>query len=574
VTQEQQNNSIPLIVGVTGHRDLVEDELEHLERAAEAFFGDLQRRYPDLPILILTSLAEGADTLIAEVAIRCDCRIKIVLPMPYALFATDFEGEALAKFDALLEGQEVIELPVFEGTSDGEVALSGQARDRQYARLGSFLAAHSHILLAIWDGKYKNAVGGTGQIIQFHQKNINALADSEERSRLDIGDDESDLVYHIPCSRRSSGEPVDDLLVAKGSWFTRDDTAPRVEELPLRYGQVFERTQEFNRDIAAGHNWHEAYDFEPEAALLSAAGNARTAEIRRIYLYSDALATVFRNRVLWSLRLTLTAALGAGLAFILYADFADQGYMIWGYLIFVALTLGSYALAERQNWQRRYVDYRVLAEGLRVQFYWSICGVEMPNPNHYSHDSFFQGRDLQLGWIRNVMRYTGLQADGVSVVEDTDLDIVVDGWVGNHERGQFGYYFQKADERLKDHKRTQRLIRGCFLLGVIAATILALFDDQVGSFSGNLLVALMGLLPITAAARQNYAHRMAERELVAQFAHMREVFANAHRLIANARSHDEKLQILRDLGEAALSEHAQWVLRQRERPLPGGDAVA
>ncbi|NKB99268.1 MAG: hypothetical protein GKR90_12350 [Pseudomonadales bacterium] len=573
----ESSGTIPLIVGVTGHRDLVEGEVAALEAAAEKFFVNLQSRYPDLPILVLSSLAEGADTLITDVAIRCQCRVQIVLPMPYELFATDFVGDARVKFDSMLEGQDVIELPLFEGVSEAEVSALGDARDRQYARLGSFLAAHSHILLALWDGRYKNAVGGTSQIIQFHQKDVSALSDDEERSRLDIGDDESDLVYHIACTRRSSGAPESGLTVAAGVWFTRDDRAPRVTELPLRYDQVFERTQTFNRDIAASQDLAQPYDLEPVDDLLSATGIAGSEAIRRVYLYSDALAELFQRRVLWSLRLTLMSALGAGLSFILYADFADQGYMIWGYLLFVALTVGSYLLAESRKWQRRYVDYRALAEGLRVQFYWSISGVEMSNPNRYSHDSFFQGRDLQLGWIRNVMRYTGLHADGVSQVDGRDLEVVVDGWVGDRERGQFGYYFQRADDKLRNHKRTQRLIRGCFLLGVTAAAILAFFGgtllSDTGGVSGNLLVALMGLLPITAAARQNYAHRMAERELVAQFAHMRDVFANARRLIDNAGSQHEKRQILKDLGEAALSEHAQWVLRQRERPLPGGDAV-
>ncbi|MBT5686843.1 MAG: hypothetical protein HOJ11_17675 [Gammaproteobacteria bacterium] len=84
----------------------------------------------------------------------------------------------------------------------------------------------------------------------------------------------------------------------------------------------------------------------------------------------------------------------------------------------------------------------------------------------------------------------------------------------------------------------------------------------------------MGLLPIVAASRQNYAHRLAERELAAQYNHMLNVFENAHRLLKQTESAAEQQSILRDLGDAALNENAQWVLRQRERPLPGSDAAA
>lgn len=563
---------VPLIVGVTGHRDIVAEERPVLEASVQRFIAALQAQFPNLPLLVLTSIAEGADTLVAEVAIRSGCQVQIVLPMPLDLFATDFEGDALVKFHSLMAGQDVIELPVQEGVSDEAVSQSGHARDGQYVRLGSFLAAHSHILLALWDGQYQPALGGTSQVIHIHQRDISAMADTTERSRLDIRDDESDLVYHIPCSRKSSGTPAHGLKPGEGRWFTRDDTAPRVTELPLRYLSVFERAQEFNQDVCALKTWRDATDLQPD--VLPAAAESRCADIRALFLAADALGRRFQKRVLWSLRLTLTSVVGAGLSFILYADFADQDYMIWGYLLFVALTLVSYLLAGRRQWHRRYVDYRVLAEALRVQFYWALSGVEMTHPHRFSHDSFFQGRDLQLGWIRNVMRFTGLQSDGGPRPDATALMQAVDGWVGDENRGQFGYFRQKAEEKLKTHRLTQKLITLCFSLGVTAAAVLAFAVGELATLTGNLLVALMGVLPITAAVRQTYAHRTAERELVAQFANMRTVFENAHRMIAGARTREEQLQILRDLGEAALSEQAQWVVRQRERPLPGSDAMA
>ncbi len=83
----------------------------------------------------------------------------------------------------------------------------------------------------------------------------------------------------------------------------------------------------------------------------------------------------------------------------------------------------------------------------------------------------------------------------------------------------------------------------------------------------------MGLLPLVAAARQNYAHRIAQRELVAQYTQMRKVFTFAARLLDETKDTEHAQEILQDLGEAALNESAQWVLRQRERPLPGGDAL-
>ncbi|MEM7079490.1 MAG: hypothetical protein AAF513_12765 [Pseudomonadota bacterium] len=555
---------VPLMVGVTGHRDLAEQDIDQVRQRIEAFLRELQTRYPNSPIMILSAVAEGADTLVVESAERMGCQIQLILPMPVDLYREDFSGAARNHFEAMVARHPTTELALLE---EG-VAFS---HERQYEQLGSFLTAHSHVLLALWDGKYIDAPGGTSQVVDFHQRDISPMYDEKQvRSAVDITDDESDLVYHIVCGRQSSGAPASPLRAGSAYWFTRDDQQPRTSELPIRYHQVFTRLDRFNQDIQKPPI-EAAYRLEPQQHQP----DPHPCEpIQTIYGISDALAGMYQNRVMRALQTTLGAAVLAGLFFILYADFEDQGSMIWGYLLFVGLALGSYLWAQRQEWQRCYLDYRVLAESLRVQYYWALAGVRMSNPSRFSHDSFMQGRDLELGWIRHVMRYTGLQADAGFQPGAAELGDAIRGWVGDQNQGQLEYYQRKAGEKLYQHKRTQLLARGCFVLGLLAAALLALGVGDLVTSADTWLVALMGLLPIVAAARQTYAHRVAERELVAQYAHMHEIFANAHRLIEQAREQDSAERqikiILRDLGEASLNENAQWVLRQRERPLPGG----
>jgi len=564
---------VPLIVGVTGHRDLVADELGEIEVQVRAFFSDLQRRYPDLPVLLLTSLASGADTLVAEIAIDMGCDVTNVLPMPRQMYEQDFEGEQLERFESLCAANRTLELPLLDSETTDVVAAQGASRNLQYERLGAFLAAHSHILLALWDGKFNQAIGGTGHVIDFHRRDVTALAeDGQVRSQLDVADDESDLIYHVVCSRVSAGAPAEGLAAGTACWLTRDDVEPRNAALPQRYGQVFEHMSQFNRDLDLIGDSAALYTLEP--VQTTSAAEQATSAIQWLYGRGDALASLYQKRMLWALRATLGAALLAGMSFIMYADFADQPGMIWGYLVFVGVAIASYLLAQRFDWQRRHLDYRVLAEGLRVQYYWTLAGVEMSNPSRYSHDSFFQGRDLQLGWIRNVMRFTGIQADSVFMPGELELTAAIEGWVGDEVSGQLGYYQVKADEKVMHHHATQRITSACLMLGVAAAATLAVGGPVLDSLLSNWLVALMGLLPVVAAVRQNYAHRLAERELVAQYAHMREVFRSAHRLLQGTREPAAQQVILRDLGEAALNENAQWILRQRERPLPGGDAMS
>ncbi|MFP6815914.1 MAG: hypothetical protein VB949_09655 [Pseudomonadales bacterium] len=50
----------------------------------------------------------------------------------------------------------------------------------------------------------------------------------------------------------------------------------------------------------------------------------------------------------------------------LKADLPDQEEMIYPYLFFILLAMIVITVERRGGWQRKYLDYRVLAEGLRV----------------------------------------------------------------------------------------------------------------------------------------------------------------------------------------------------------------
>ncbi|KAF1705037.1 hypothetical protein [Pseudoxanthomonas kaohsiungensis] len=78
----------------------------------------------------------------------------------------------------------------------------------------------------------------------------------------------------------------------------------------------------------------------------------------------------------------------------------------------------------------------------------------------------------------------------------------------------------------------------------------------------------MGFLSIAAGVHEAYMHKKADREMVRQYRFMQRIFASARRLLADAPGLEEKRRILVALGEAALTEHAEWSLMHRARPLP------
>ncbi len=42
--------SVPIMIGVTGHRDIYEEDYQELKRRVQSIFADLKAKYPFTPI--------------------------------------------------------------------------------------------------------------------------------------------------------------------------------------------------------------------------------------------------------------------------------------------------------------------------------------------------------------------------------------------------------------------------------------------------------------------------------------------------------------------------------------------
>src|SRR5712692_7019044 len=100
---------LPLVIGATGHRDLRDEDILELKRAVAGVIERLKRDYlggdTETPIIVLSSLAEGADRLIAQVALDHGAKLIAPLPMPADEYRRDFEPglkpDVATEFDRL-----------------------------------------------------------------------------------------------------------------------------------------------------------------------------------------------------------------------------------------------------------------------------------------------------------------------------------------------------------------------------------------------------------------------------------------------------------------------------------------
>ena len=557
-----------LSVGLTAHRDLVPEQEPALREAVRSFFGALRQRFPDLPLRLISALAEGGDQLVAEEALALGVELVVPLPMPLAEYERDFENaQALARFRGLLAHARVRVLPLAPGVSEAQVAVRGEARNRQYAQLGMFISSHCQLLLALWDGKPSEATGGTAQVVEFHLRNVMTSLSATDTAPNLLADDESDLVYHLRCDRRFSEQTPHQVVQAR--WLTLAGEHSLSAGIPGHYGHVFEQMQELNRDVDRYRSQIRAGASPLLDDSLPAPLPPLTAATERLFHAADWLALHFQRRVRASLRATHAIAGLMGLSFILFSDIRASRFFVAAFLMLFLAGLVLTLVGRRREWQRKYLDYRGLAEGLRVQLYWRLAGVDTPPSSSLGYDSFLQKQDVELSWIRHAMRGTGLLQDETLVPDTRWLAWVVEHWIGDRQGqgGQLSYYRAGTRRRERAYRITTRLGELALAGGLLGALMLLLGDPgQMAHLQQPLLLA-MGLLPLLAGIRDAYSYKKADRELIKQFRFMSRLFESCSLRLRHSRSDGETRQLLMALGKACLEEHAEWILLHRERPL-------
>ena len=558
----QDADAIPLIVGVTSHRDLREAELAGLRGQVARLFDRLREAYPDLELAVLSPLAEGGDQLVAEEGLRQGARLLVPLPLPVDIYLHDFHSEVQrSHFLDLLRQGETLPLPLPDGVGIEALREPGPLRDLQYARCGLYVADHCHLLLALWDGRPSSRLGGTAQVVGYYLgQSMPGAGDARTRVRRVLANDDDSLVFHVPTGRR---QHQGDVLAPdeQPTWLTSRGRSPGDLPMPAGFPAIFERLQSFARDLRR----------YPEAQLPSAEADGTV--VQRLYVGADRLAMHFRGRVLLALRTTHVMVALMGITLLVYQYVREPQWLLWMFLVVFAAGILLAHIARRGEWHRKYIDYRSLAEGLRVQWFWRRAGISATGDQNFAHDNFLQKQDVELGWIRNVMRFAGLQV--TAPIDPGDVGHVCDEWVGEDDGNgnggaELAWYTRRAIERSRQEQMTRVLGAVCLWAGIAICLLLALAWPRLPLPTRNMLEIALGTLSIIAAVRSAYAFRKADKELVRQYRFMQRIYRNARNALDACTDWRQRQEILQVLGEATLAEHAEWALMHRERPLEHG----
>lgn len=157
------NRTVPIIVGVTGHRTLRENDIPALRKAVKQELQKIQALCPNSRLILMTCLAEGADMLCADVATEMNIPLYASLPMEAEVYSKDFPAAEKIRFqNHCKRAERVFVTPAIEPEP------AEPSRNYLFRQADIYVVNHCHVLFALWDGGAPTLDGcGAAETVQF-----------------------------------------------------------------------------------------------------------------------------------------------------------------------------------------------------------------------------------------------------------------------------------------------------------------------------------------------------------------------------------------------------------------------
>ncbi len=340
---------------------------------------------------------------------------------------------------------------------------------------------------------------------------------------------------------------------------------------------------------AIGKSFSYLFDIDesrPETKAAALQGRTVAPRYCSLYAFADALAIrwqmKFRRDWFWLFALGLTA-FGCFEAYSHLAPIvaAHQwpGSRIFDvtlltvYIASFAAIAALYFLATRWEHQEQFLDYRALAEALRVTVFWRLVGIRK------AADAYPIRMPRELAWVKTCLLVQEL-LDTVTPVGNAahpSLDATSYLWIRNIWIKGEGDYFERTRQKHQDtaSARDGWSRRTLSAVAVLTLVLMGLvFSGIIGRehLAHEVSLFAIGFLPGLAAVLVGYSEKLAFSAQARQCERMADVFRRAFNILpeqfdpADAKLGALITDVVRELGRETMRDNAEWVSTYRERP--------
>lgn len=520
---------IPILVGVTGHRNIPAKERTEIGRSVKNELHKLQALCPNSPVVMLSSLAEGGDLLCADAAEELGLPLIAALPRPREDYERDFSEAALERFaHHCARAEQLFVAPDTEPPPEG-----GPTRDYQFRQAGIYVAAHCHILLALWDGEPGKHGCGTAEAVDF------ALSGSYDLAYgMSLRSGSNEAVIHVFTPRGSPAEKAAGTVQVLGNWDAVSDILRKTDDFNQNVSEV---SPEGNSRIPDGH------DSDPTLGRMETISRA-----------AGKLSRQYARRYRLVLALLAVASALLTFAFLMY----DEVQAIWMILVCGAMLLAAWGCqryAARSDCHRRYIEYRALAECLRVQTYLRYAGSRIQ-----AVDLLSWTQQEETAWVLDAL--CALTAGDAPEAAHDIRACWVDAQREYHRKAS-----ESAGQKLSASDRTVRfalfLSVGLYLLGVGYELLCGglIFHPSVlvadVELWRTILKILMGTISAVTLFAANYYGRLSLPRTLSDHQKMERFYA---KMSAEIEKRGQTEELLIALAREELIENGNWCSYQRD----------
>ncbi|MCL5880894.1 MAG: hypothetical protein M1478_08805, partial [Deltaproteobacteria bacterium] len=386
------NAKIPLVLGVTGHRDVREDDKVIIQKELEIFFSTLRKDYPNTPLYLISALAEGADRIAARSALDNGLSLISHIPMKVEDYKKDFPFSEKDFYD-LLEKSKYFIPPFYKINTEDNIQENGCQRNLQYANAGFYIANRCHILIALWDGKSVNKIGGTSHIVNYKLNNNDKL--NEYNAKIKKCKSLSDFERRFFSNEFNLG-PVYHILIMRGN---EDDTSkngevnkkyqPESKYLypnpntfnKSYYEKIYKDIDNFNKNYTEFIKDYSKNVEKSRQQILSELPEDKKANLDWVeenlidkYAVSDSISIKYKKQYLFTSKLLYSLSVITVLALVL-SDFIRNLFLLILIMLTFFMTMIIYEWQESKKFDNLFLDNRLFAETIRIRLFLYFNGI-------------------------------------------------------------------------------------------------------------------------------------------------------------------------------------------------------
>jgi hypothetical protein len=545
-----KSDRIPITVGVVGHLDVITTDKQKLQ--IENLFKDLAVRYPNSPVYLFSSIAEGADRYVANIFLDLKEknedykeRFELIVPMPFETeeYKNDFSDESDREFNELLKHAKRSFCVGYDDSKEID-------RPQQYLKTGKLVADSSLILIALWDGE-AGKKGGTADIVK-HK--ITGDDDTVAESTFEY----DGTVFILPSSRAKSPYQVSQDISNKEALSLNHILKDPVLK------DALEKIEEINSDsMTIGQPEIEkskSYLFNNPEKL-----NNFQKSVLNWYSIMDILSQQFRKKDIIITICLFTLGLMLILTLSIYSNILMERRVLAIAMFFVVAATLVYLYSRSTKNHKKYLYNRTLAEALRIQFYWNTEGI-----NKNVSDYILRIHRKEFTWVKHILSAVYGITYNIKPISPEIIDDLTDNWVKN----QADFFKSSIRKMTKQISFYHRISNISFAIAFALLGSILVFGKfyETNNYLNWLLVFIEALLGVFALIKA-YIQMKGYEPLVNQYELMQVIYEKAESKIEEVNNLQmdiaDKQSYLKELffviGKEALIENGNWYLIFKEK---------